>query len=70
MVQGQKKVMYIHIFRLLGPHCKQQEQSFFFQFDHKKYKIIQQMITPIFASYLKCYPGPLLIMSFVKVCNM
>ena len=62
--------MYIHIFCLLGRHCKQQEQRFFLQFAHQKHKIIQHMITPIFASSWKCYPGPLLIMSFVKVCKM
>ena len=43
---------------------------FFFQFDHKKYRIIQHITAPIFASSWKCYPGPLPIMSFVKVCNM
>ena len=62
--------MYIHIFWLLVPCCKQQEQCFFFQFDHKKYRIIQHIRAPIFASSWKCYPGPLPIMSFVKVCNM
>ena len=61
--------MYIHIFCLLGPRCKQQKQCFFFQFDHRT-ESFNTWQHPYFHSSWKCYHGPLLIMSFFKVCNL
>ena len=43
---------------------------FFFQFDHRKYRIIHHMTTLSRGGKYGCYPGPLPIMSFIKVCNM
>ena len=64
-----KKVMYIHIFCLLGPHCKQQEQSFFSIWPQKVQNHSTHDNTHI-CFHWKCCPGALPIMSFVKVCNM
>ena len=54
----------------LDIHFHRKLLCFFFQFDHRKYRIIQHMTTLSRGGKYGCYPGPLPIMSFIKVCNM
>ena len=49
MVQGQKGKVYTYILST-GTLLETTRAMSFFQFDHKKYRIIQHMTVPIFAS--------------------